>query len=1630
MAFTFTNHAISLESLLTDHETEPRKEIPIPDLQLLAPMEYRPKQRVTLTGERTLIFQRCTFNKRFCIQKIDAPNYNLRFEGCTFKDDVELGDRTSRQKGAYKSRWGTVEMEDCTLEGGIYVSQSTFQQFHLRRCGTIQTLSCYNSQFIADFTIEQVQFLETLDWRYSKFVGIFQATEVTCHHLDAVGTTFGTPLASKKDGERTPTFTRLYRWQCLGEADFKQSTFHHDLWMLRCTFRSDVMFQKSTFEGVAEFGESNVRRKNLDDSTKQWRIGNMTKAILELENENLATIFLGNANFSQCKFSFADFSECEFHGEAIFKESTFHSIEAEAWEDFKIEERFHDFRNTTFAGHASFSNITLEGAVLDFSTTNKTYRSGTSFAGNCSFSFQQYPGPSSELKMKGAIVRQKLDITSTAPKVALDLELAVIHSLHLNGDFPTINGCNVRLEGAHPPVFEDAKEYHEDKDSSFPHKLTQLRSGTLLLEGAHIQDALFVFGSSSSNDKALLLHLYDANLNRCVFRGHAENAQWNWGRATFGNCIFQQTEWKTQHGNSKLSLQETVFQDCILDEATFACQINAKHSQWVGCQWNQVEIQRTVEFERALFQDSELKNLHFVPDANPSRTDNFQHSTWDNTTWENSTISRDLNLKQGTFKTCELSSLKWSGSLLASKSEWSDTTWKEIEFLDSVAGASILDLRDCETLDHLKFNHCSLQVLDLRGSHLADSLLQDTTCETLRLHQDPSNPSPEVSPEHTTPEPGRGQRSTRMTRVKWIRGSIQSEPKSLSTHSNPPTLSNLSLVGTTVKGPVFQGATFLEEWNASRVHMIDLDLSSCNFRARVLWDAPTFSGHLLAHQAEFRRGLTLHLAKDGGSHTDLPAEAQQLKLDFSYAFFGETIDIAESKWKNTEVCFDGTQFHNSLKIRDTDCSRFSFQRCRFDGPVFLRQNNIDTLWDFSTSNFSDSFVMEGNATAYPNHPDAESASRRGIAGVLRCVDCEFRGEVALLSLHFCGGEGNEGINIAGAVFAQDFVMKHVTSPQAWIASHFDSDNPNQRGLPITQFRGPVFLRNISFQGGISCQRSSFSDSFLFESLHTHEGSTATMETSLGSLDFASSHFYRPAVFRGLTMEKSSNFENAHFAETLLFDNITLRQELFFAECEMSGAVKIRNTQAKALLRFNNAHFAETLLMDNLTLDQGACFSGCEFGGMVKVRDTQSQATLAFEEATFLGRVHLECLDQIHKLSFDNATLGQSILLEGSQRTGEEQDHLSLESAPSEYQPDTVLTHLSFAHARCEKNMYLQNIQWTHAPLETKSNETTNSKLLSFQGTKVLGNVHCLGLSFPNSSSPITFQDCRLQGDFHFLLASSEDVPVNFENLTVGGILYLDQHSPAHKLRCYLGHASIHSMKLPTPLSINYAKDKQRNDGVLPCYQPTSPDGTSTNQPEHEYRALHYLQLYHVCRAQGRRREAVEARAMYMSALEQIKPEERKEWFLRGQKEEGKEPSNFDRMAARWESLKISHGEWFSGYGKKPKNIAFLVFLIVALNLLYPLLGALPWSLPSILALFADSIVTPLGFIFVGIGVMPFGTSFTGWLPKVFFYLHSTMLGILMLSFFSIVIPQWVKREKLNDILLKQHKGLFKALKRR
>lgn len=557
----------------------------------------------------------------------------------------------------------------------------------------------------------------------------------------------------------------------------------------------------------------------------------------------------------------------------------------------------------------------------------------------------------------------------------------------------------------------------------------------------------------------------------------------------------------------------------------------------------------------------------------------------------------------------------------------------------------------------------------------------------------------------------------------------------------------------------------------------------------------------------------------------------------------------------------------------------------------------------------------------------------------------------------------------------------------------------------TEFMGPVLIEGEKNSGGLSFLQSEFNDSVQFRKSNWK-----------GEIDLSSSFFARECLFKEVTAGslKASSTEKEK-------------------PTQFKGPLSLRDVKLGTHSIWGHARFAGPLTLEDVSATNFVSFLGCEFNQNVLVQRMSREPALSFIRSFFAERLLIEDPNGLQNIFVGRTTCHGPVIIRG---TLTPQDDLPVESLPA-----NSLHTITFSEAQCTAQVSLENLS-IESTVDLR--RTLFTQDLTLQNITFHGEIQATGrLRRHKICGEIRMDEVEVHNALS--LRELHRCIVLLDKTHVRDELDIRSFSRKRPLHCSLSDASITTITFPDdPIeSIGFAQplpEEVEEPKKLPtlCQQ----------------KAQHYSQLYQLSLQRKQYDEAREFRYHYRKALKGLSFVQRYQ-YLRSMREneervattssQPSQPSKIathhrlagnveaekfpvrkrrqrwlQNFAALWESLIIQFGHTYDGYGRSPLKVLIWLLMFNSLSVCHGFFG---WGIEKLGVVWLDTLLTPIGFLFQGMGLRPFGSTFPSMPQQIVFYTHTILVGLMWLYFLRLLIPGLVARDKISQMLSKRTGGV-------
>ncbi|TNE44148.1 MAG: hypothetical protein EP343_30820 [Deltaproteobacteria bacterium] len=572
-----------------------------------------------------------------------------------------------------------------------------------------------------------------------------------------------------------------------------------------------------------------------------------------------------------------------------------------------------------------------------------------------------------------------------------------------------------------------------------------------------------------------------------------------------------------------------------------------------------------------------------------------------------------------------------------------------------------------------------------------------------------------------------------------------------------------------------------------------------------------------------------------------------------------------------------------------------------------------------------------------------------------------------------------------------------------------------------EFTKTFQIRKSDWNGNLDLSRSFFGDEVLLKVVKFPTLNENRLQQTATGME----------IIRATDQTGKINLTGSFFSKLCSFKDVEAKSITASDEkhlTQFKGDVEFRNVALTHHMFCGHARFAGPLTLEDVSAPDFVSFLGCEFSQNVLVQRMQNEPSLSFIRSSFAERLLLEDPNGLRNIFVGRTTCHGPVIVRG---TLTPQDDLPIESLEQ-----NSLYSITFSETQCTEPVTLENLS-VESTIDFR--KTLFTKDLTIQNVIFHGEIHATGrLRRHKICGQIRLEEVEV----HNLLSLRElhRCTVMLDNAHVRDELDIRSFSKKRPLHCSLSEASITTITFPNdPIdSIGFAlplPEEVEDPKQLPmlCQQ----------------KAQHYSQLYQLSLQRKQYEEAKEFRYHYRKALKGLSFVQRYK-YLRDMREFEDHGSNtktshphksqsatlhrlagsahteklpvrkrsgwIQTFAALWESLIIQFGHTYDGYGKSPLKV---LMWLLAFNSLCVFHGLFGWGFEKIGVVWLDTLLTPIGFLFQGVGLRPFGSRFPSMPQQIAFYTHTILVGLMWLYFLRLLIPGLVGRDKISQMLSKR-----------
>ncbi|TNE48877.1 MAG: hypothetical protein EP343_13390 [Deltaproteobacteria bacterium] len=1271
----FREHLQSLEAEEARRQTFPEEsfESPfeekeaLPWLQSMEWKEHVGLETETITQELHLLIRKCHF-KGFFLRKVQAPQLHLTFEDCSFEGPLHLGNASSRET-AWGSTFGSITFKNSTCKENIRFNGSTFEQVHFAEDSTVGGVLQLNETTIAkSLTVEDSE-VNSIDLANTTLQGCIDFRNLTCQTIHA----------DRMAGSNPSQPVRF--------------TLQNVRKLARLSLKSVQMPNLSLYISGSQLDEL-VLGNEGNEKTRGSHVGSLVFQESSCRQSLVlsGSVFAGPVSITNCgQLPNLEIKGSTLHG--LFTFSDCQDVKDLLWS------------GTNFRGGVHCKTVTCRRWNAEAAKFGMNPNEDFEKAQSTRLSFARLHCQG-EVNNNSSHFFQDADFDRCSFQSLCSFESATFHK-----------ACD----------FGKVMSYHQDHRNQF-HDHANFQGATF--QQATFSGSMFRRDVSFSNatfGKASSRHRHDFRNIECYGQARFEEIVLH-SSLNFDTAGTNQVDMTRFHGPTLFSvasvqsihplelrfvaarfLKQVTFKtnafrlrlNClrsVLHNPTFASSFNTIYltkAEIIGSddEDKHVAFPALRSCRKLLLDKATLHNVRFEFDAEAeqplreltihARRANFKNVLFTGTFagyWR----MVGCTLEDVRFAELELhSSLNLSQSKVTSSSQ-TDAFFENVHFFDRKKRTPRLNLSQCPALLKLTFRHCTLPIMDLRGSYLQQCTLFDGKCQKLLLRRGIQgrnlllslHPSvqtllePQV-PEHTSLE-------------EWLNRELTALLEQ----------SHLSRTSTSAS-PELKENSIRIELEETPIHQADLSVPEMP-----LTPPPTDPNNSM----------------DADEESEEPNHEDELEFDrFRVVYLQENDDqeyddsfVAEfdlSRHSKGPVMYLKRQlqrFYRSAELLQLHVEDFEIRGSDDKETPHAKPRFVDTTLEGATIRGSlfRCAILEGTFhTSAACTFDHLSLSHSEVRGPFHLVDSKVVGRLDAAETHFFENVSFTRLRAEGelaftkAMFRKSLQLSHNRVDGCW---RFDGAN----------FAAPVSIEDENSAGLLSCQRSELNQTFVVQNSRFGKG-----------VDLSGSVFFGEVHWKSLTAQK-------------------LSATRFTAQ--FKAPVSIRNSEFTEGLTFKGAIFSDALRLDTVKADVMMTFYRCEFGGEVKFKKAHGSATLGFGQSNFAERLVLEDAEAVESLVFGMAEFHAPVIIRGktSSRPDTSQNPLkqrleTIDFSGTRSATDVHLSNLTlkkeinFDNSRFSNDLSLQNVTFEQEPSE-----------LHFSGVEVhnrlvLQDIHNCQVSFEN-----------------------------------------------------------------------------------------------------------------------------------------------------------------------------------------------------------------------------------------------------------------------------------------------------------
>lgn len=1458
-----------------------------------------------------------------------------------------------------------------TTLGSLAIHRSQIQELNLHKSawtGTVslqyiqglKSLFMKSAKLRSDFSFSDCDSLPNITWDEAIFDGSIACTQLRCAAFSAL----------KTHAKGTSASATLWMEQIHVAEDcvWKEALIKIPATWQRCTFAQRADFEQTHWQDL-NWGSD---RKNIHKEVQ----------------------CLGETVFTKATFNGkTHFSHCTFQKTATFDRAKFLSTKKE-----------HHFFYCTFQGDAQFKDIQVQGALLFSHKDTLPSETNTTFVQDfvCTLSAQEpsEARPKLNIVCNAVVFKRGASFQVEGYTTTLDLRRIQAHPLHIQGTYHLINLHKAQIQGI------------QDRPL-----LQNIASGKIRMHGCHMKNVSLHFSSDPHALDSIDLFARHAHFDNTSFTGKFV------GRWHFIDSHFNNAQWHNLTMHSDMDLSGcTILQEA--DVVAFS-HVQFEKMDPIKKTRGPKKEQPVQPLQLSIRRSSHLENLQFADGCNFDVL-NLRGSTLYSCEMRNGRCNHllvrrglhnrtiQLRLQPEAFASLKeayiRSQKRQPGHATTQPND--PTTYSEADWILRIQ-QHLMDLfarslNKGETNNNHKEAPPNIKIIgqheDRQNNNDESSFQQDTetpaSSDAVSQETHPTTPPTDELVATSSTASSRGSRWIHVTHVSQVT-TEQIEQAHAQQFAPSQTPHDTHDPGMESAPPETLTQPYLYDDQEDDVFYIM---------------QPT---QQTQQTQQDRDDKNLGIEIDIAHHQQNPFPYIQREIEHHY----RSTQITD--WSISDFVIDGSDrqktpwgrplFHN-VRMTGATVKGTLFEGAILEGPFHAEAASTwhSTSWEDSEFR-GPVFINNSSILGFLNAQQAvflAPVSLLGLScqGAIQFQRARFRSE-----LYVSGNQLTDSWYLDEAQFA---------GPVLW---------ENERGswglqCVGTEFNSPVQMRNATWKGEIQLQQAFFAKECLFKDVVAH--SITTRVTPHAKTPRNISHppltqFKGPLFLRNVSLKSHLSWMYTRFASSLVLEDIEVDNLLFFLACECSQDVVIQHPKGKATLSIIRCSFSERLVLEDplqlhtIFLGRSLCYGPLIIRGTLVPQDDISANNipdskldkLVLSEMRCLQDVSLENLALDQSLTFAHSTFAADLLL----------NHIKFYGEMNVIGPQHDVRMAGFIEIKeseIHNQLRLQDIYQASVTLDV----TTIRKeldLRSFTGQSPLfcslANASISQISFPEEPErSLRFAQTLLpQHTKERTIVVPPPSPAELEESSHSSRVAeppIIKHDDAPKKSASRQHKLGYTPEVHQQRSQHYAQlfelSLQRKQ-----YQEARHYRSVYRQALKELRfGDRYRYLKEVYGQEenhgGKIMPPVQASSPSQTVVTSVhvpKPSPKRTWL--------------HSLMAFWHSLSIQFGGIYDGYGRYPWLVLFwLLMMNVVLCIPYGFYG---WGLDTLAVTWLDALLSPIGLFFQGMGLAPLGTKPPTFAFKIYFFAHCAVLGLMWLNFVVLLFPWLISRDKISKLIARR-----------